>query len=89
MKIADILGYQLHIPTTGGKAGAGRNVTSSVQVRLENIILKNIRFKTTDFKSRSNAIQKARDFVISDMSKKRTGFHVANSRPATTGGTVS
>ena len=32
MKIADYQGYEIHVPTSGGKAGKGHQKTSSIQV---------------------------------------------------------
>jgi hypothetical protein len=43
MLIAKYQGFELHQPTSGGKAGTDRNVTTSVQVRRDNMIVKQIR----------------------------------------------
>lgn len=39
-------GYEIHIPTSGGKAGKGFNKTSSLQVRKNSCIVKTFRFQT-------------------------------------------
>ena len=53
-------GFVLHIPLSGGKAGKGRNVTGSVQVREGGRIVKQFRFRSAEAKSRRSAMQKAR-----------------------------
>lgn len=55
--------YQSHIPTTGGKAGLGKNRTSSIQLREGNRIVKQFRFKTDDNESFKAAARKARIFA--------------------------
>jgi hypothetical protein len=64
MKIADIGPYEVHLPTSGGKAGKGLNRTSTLQVRRDGSILKQFRFAVADFESRKIAVQKAKDFII-------------------------
>lgn len=64
MRLLEINGYEIHLPTSGGKAGKGCAVTSSIQVRADGCIKKNIRFKLTDNgESRASAIQKARTYI--------------------------
>lgn len=55
--------YQSHIPHTGGKAGLGKNVTSSIQLREGNQIVKQFRFKTADPDSFKKAAARARKFA--------------------------
>lgn len=58
-----INGYQFYVPTTGGKAGKGRNKTGTVQVRKDGFIKKQFRFKTNDRASSAKAFKKARDWM--------------------------
>lgn len=62
MKIADCNGYEVHIPTSGGKAGTGFNKTSTIQVRLGNMIVKQFRFTMDSESSRRAAMRKAREY---------------------------
>lgn len=63
MKVWEHRGYEFHVPTSGGKAGKGCNVTSTVQVRAGSQILKQFRFKVADVLSRARAIDKAKAFL--------------------------
>lgn len=64
MKVADLAhGYTLHLPTSGGKAGKGHNVTSTLQIRRAGVIEKQIRFVVADRESRKRAYAKVREFV--------------------------
>lgn len=63
MKLCDYQGYEIHIPTSGGKAGTGKNETSTIQIRLGNCIAKAIRFSMINPEQRSRAIQKAKDWI--------------------------
>lgn len=63
MKICDHNGYEMLLPTSGGKAGKGNQVTSSIQVRSGNAIKANFRFRLDNPASRSRAIQKAKDYT--------------------------
>lgn len=65
MKIADYLGFEIHVPTSGGKAGTGRNRTSTIQLRRANCIQKQFSFVMDDPDSRSRAIAKAKHFAES------------------------
>lgn len=69
MKIADYKGYEVHVPTSGGKAGTGCNQTSTVQVRLGCNIVKQFRFTVDSPDSRKTALRKARDFINKDSTK--------------------
>lgn len=40
--------YHLYLPTSGGKAGKGANVTSTIQVVKDGLLVKQIRFKLAD-----------------------------------------
>lgn len=64
MKIAEIGSYEVHLPTSGGKAGRGCNKTSTLQVRYGGVVLKQFRFTVADFESRKAATRKAKDFII-------------------------
>jgi hypothetical protein len=70
MKLADFQGYEIHLPTSGGKAGTGHNLTSTIQVRKENMVVKQIRFIVSDSESRKAAIAKAKAFCMSNASDK-------------------
>jgi hypothetical protein len=63
MKIAEMGKYEIHAPTSGGKAGKGNNRTSTVQVRLGNQLKKQIRYTVGKPKARELAIDKARSFI--------------------------
>jgi len=76
MKIGELNGYTFHVPTSGGKAGKGCNVTSSLQVRKGYYVIKQFRFTLADADSRTKAIQKAKDFV-QDIDVYATG-HAGN-----------
>jgi hypothetical protein len=58
---ADYNGSTIVIPESGGKAGKGRNITGSVQVRRFNSIVKQFRFKTDA--GAAQAIEKAKRFI--------------------------
>lgn len=61
--------YTIHWPSTGGKAGKGRNRTSSVQVRDKNsnCIVKQFRFIVGNRKSWTVAINKALQFIDKEL----------------------
>lgn len=44
MKICDYKGFEIHIPTSGGKAGKNRNISSTIQLRKDGCIVKQFRF---------------------------------------------
>lgn len=71
MKIMNVGPYELHLAVSGGKAGKGKNITSTVQVRKSEMILKQFRFTSGDSESRKRVVKKAVDFII---------FHSATSR---------
>lgn len=56
-------GYELYVPESGGKAGKGHNITSSLQVRLNNVICKQFRFFLGDPVSTKTAIEKAKSYI--------------------------
>jgi hypothetical protein len=63
VKIAEANGLEVHLPTTGGKAGRGNARTGSIQVRDSNMIVKQFRFLWADAASRAKAIDGARAFM--------------------------
>jgi hypothetical protein len=63
MKVTDYKGYEVHIPSSGGKAGKGCNLTSSIQMRKGGRIAKQFRFSMTDAEARSATIAKARKWA--------------------------
>lgn len=69
MKVADYKGFQIHVPTSGGKAGKGCNATSSLQVIKHSQIRKLFRFKLDARDSYSNALEKAKAFIDGEASK--------------------
>lgn len=46
MCVGDYRGHKLCVPTSGGKAGKRKNLTSSLQVRVGTTIIKQFRFNT-------------------------------------------
>lgn len=64
MKVASYQGgVEIHIPTSGGKAGKGYNKTSTIQVWQGSQIVKQIRFTVLDEASRKRAYEKAKACV--------------------------
>jgi hypothetical protein len=63
VKLCDMGDYEIHVPTSGGKAGKGHNATSTIQVRRNSLIVKSVRFSLADASERSKAIQKAMDWI--------------------------
>ena len=63
MLIATRHGYEFHLPDSGGKAGRGKNATSTIQVRRGNQIVKQFRFPMDDAAKRSEVIDRAKSFV--------------------------
>ena len=63
MLIAEMNGYECHLPTSGGKAGKGHQKTSTIQVRKDNRIVKQFRFTIDDNESRKAAVAKAKEFA--------------------------
>ena len=64
MKLADFLSYEIHLPTSGGKAGSGRAATSNFQIRKGNQVLKQFRFTVASETSRRAAMQKAKAWML-------------------------
>jgi hypothetical protein len=62
-KVGQSNGFDFYIPTSGGKAGAGNNVTSTIQIRQGSQVVKQIRFKLDDPDSRKRAMQRALVFT--------------------------
>lgn len=56
-------GYIIRLPTSGGKAGKGRNRTSTVQVRKYGFLKAQFRFLVDDVASYRAAMRKAEDFA--------------------------
>jgi hypothetical protein len=54
---------ELHLPTTGGKAGRGQNKTSTFQLRRGSQIVKQFRFTVGDAASRRVAYEKIKHFI--------------------------
>jgi hypothetical protein len=63
MLVTTIGKFEVHLPTSGGKAGKGRQVTSSLQVRRGGAIVAQFRFRVSDPDSRKGAVAKARAFI--------------------------
>lgn len=63
MKIGEAFGYEVIIPTTGGKAGKGLAITGTVQLRHSCRIIKQFRFTWADKESRISAMRKAKAFA--------------------------
>lgn len=56
-------GYDLYQPTSGGKAGKGHAKTSSIQVRLDNRLLTQFRYKVGDGLSQATAWKSAKQYA--------------------------
>lgn len=65
-KIGEVGGFEAFIPTSGGKAGAGCALTSSIQLRRDNCIAKQFRFDLPSPLSRSKAIKRAKAWAIAN-----------------------
>jgi hypothetical protein len=63
VKMSGTNGFELFMPTSGGKAGKGRAKTSSLQVRRGGVIVKQFRFTCDDEASRRAAVAKAVAFM--------------------------
>lgn len=63
MKICDYRGTALHQPQSGGKAGKGRNKTSTIQVRDDFGIVKQFRYDVDSFQALKSAVAKAKLYV--------------------------
>ncbi len=67
MKITEYRGYDIHLPTSGGKAGKGHNKTCSLQICTSDgrsrRVHKLVRFNVAEVGSRSAAVQKAKDYI--------------------------
>lgn len=63
MKIGELNGWSFHVPTSGGKAGKGRNRTSTIQI-FKNDTLKQFRFVVANPESRKSAMRKAKSFAV-------------------------
>ena len=62
MKREHFYGYEIHLPTSGGKAGKHRERTSTIQVRRAGFIVKQFRYTVADADSRVKAMRKAREY---------------------------
>ena len=63
MRIATINGFEIHLPTSGGKAGKGHAKTSTIQIRKDNVIVKQFRFVIADLDSKNKAIGAAKKYI--------------------------
>lgn len=64
MKIGDFGGFEIHVPTSGGKAGKYHAITSNIQIRCDNRILKQFRFIIADSESRKSAMRKTKEWIL-------------------------
>ncbi len=64
MKIAEYKEFEIDVPTSGGKAGKGRNTTTTVRVfhKDGSLLLYQTRCKVGDELSRRRALHRARVF---------------------------
>lgn len=69
MKITDFQGYEIHLPSSGGKAGKGKNVMSSIQARKNNQILKQFRFTVSSPESQRPAMRKLKNWILGENQK--------------------
>jgi hypothetical protein len=63
--------YDIYCPISGGKAGAGLNRTSSIQVRQGNLIVKQFRYVCDSDVNYDRALKKAHDYVKAQKSTTR------------------
>ena len=60
-------GFWLFFTQSGGKAGKGRNVTASIQVRekmgIRYLVKKSFRYTVNDTASKQRAVDKAKEFI--------------------------
>ncbi len=68
------MSYAIHIPSSGGKAGYGRNKTSAVQVRNFGRIVKQFRFVAGDVASKRRANLRAEDWVSKQREENMTNY---------------
>ncbi len=61
--IGELNGFELYYPLSGGKAGAGLNKTTALQVRRGGVIVKQFRYNTGSDEARLVAIRKAKQFM--------------------------
>lgn len=73
MKVTTLSGYDIHVPTSGGKAGKGRNKTTSLQIRRGNAIAKQFTFVLADEASRSKVTAKAKKWIAENPIKQGEG----------------
>lgn len=57
-------GYELHQPMTGGKAGKGHNVTTTIQVRKHGSIVYQRRYKVGDKQCRDKILHELRLLIF-------------------------
>jgi len=69
MKLTDFQGYEIHLPESGGKAGRGQNVMSSIQARKNNQVLKQFRFTANSPESRRLAMRKLKNWILGENQK--------------------
>lgn len=72
MKLTDYKGFEVHLPTSGGKAGTGFNKTSTIQVRKNSMIVKQFRFYMADNESQRNALRNARAHIDQESANELT-----------------
>lgn len=63
MRVATINGHELHRPTSGGKAGKGRNLSGSIQVRTDGQIVKQFRFNNETDYNGAIALRRAAEYA--------------------------
>lgn len=60
--------FSVYMPTSGGKAGTGHNRTSTIQVRRDNMVVKQIRFNMAD--GALEAVRKAKAWILEQQQAK-------------------
>lgn len=63
MKLADYRGYEITLPMSGGKAGKGKQKTSSIQVRVNGFLIHQTRFRVDNPAARKSALERAKLFL--------------------------
>lgn len=64
MTIGELNGFTFIVPESGGKAGKGKAVTGTIQVRRRAVIEAQFRFRWISPESRKLAMRKAKAFAL-------------------------
>lgn len=67
MHVGTIGPFEFHLPMSGGKAGHGRNRTSTIQVRRNGCVVKQFRFNVSD--GTHAVVLKAKAWVLAQLTE--------------------